>query len=91
MAAGAGAPDDIVTQVIWRGVTARILAGRGQAGEEAEELAAHAVALVAPTNSPSYRGETSSTSPTYCGRIPAPMRITTRLKPLWLCTNRRAT
>ena len=27
MAAGAGAPDDIVTQVIWRGVTARILAG----------------------------------------------------------------
>ena len=56
MAAGAGAPDDIVTQVIWRGVTARILAGRGQA-EEAEELAREAVALVAPTDLLSYRGD----------------------------------
>ena len=32
-AAGAGAPDDIVTQVIWRGVQAKILAHQGRVEE----------------------------------------------------------
>ena len=90
MAAGAGAPDDIVTQVIWRGVTARILAGRGQAEEAEEPPATRSRSSRRPTCSPTAAMR-CSTSPTYCGRIPAPMRITTRLKPLWLCTNRRAT
>jgi hypothetical protein len=56
MAAGAGAHDDIVTQVIWRGVQARILAYEGHA-EEAEALAREAVALVAPTDLLSHRGD----------------------------------
>jgi len=56
MAAGAGAHDDIVTQVIWRGVQARILAHEGHA-DEAEALAREAVALVAPTDLLSHRGD----------------------------------
>jgi tetratricopeptide (TPR) repeat protein len=47
-AAGAAA-DDIVTQVIWRSVKAKILAGDGRA-EEAESLARDAVGLVEPTD-----------------------------------------
>jgi ATP/maltotriose-dependent transcriptional regulator MalT len=56
MAAGAGAPDDIVTQVIWRGVKARILAHQGRP-DEAETLARDAVALVAPTDLLSHHGD----------------------------------
>ena len=55
-AAGAGAHDDIVTQVIWRGVQAKILAHQGRI-EEAETLARGAVALVAPTDLLSHHGD----------------------------------
>jgi class 3 adenylate cyclase/tetratricopeptide (TPR) repeat protein len=56
MAAGAGAHDDIVTQVISRGVRAKIVAEKGDA-DEAEALARDAVALVAPTDLLSHRGD----------------------------------
>ena len=56
MAAGAGAHDDIVTQVIWRGVQAKILAHQGRP-EDAETLARDAVALVAPTDLLSHHGD----------------------------------
>jgi tetratricopeptide (TPR) repeat protein len=56
MASGAGAPDDIVTQVIWRCVRAKILAHQGQP-DEAEGLAREAVALIAPTDLLSHRGD----------------------------------
>jgi hypothetical protein len=56
MAADAGAADDIVTQVIWRGVKAKVLAHDGRC-EEAEALARDAVALVAPTDLLSHRGD----------------------------------
>ena len=39
-----GADDDLLTQVVWRGVRSRILAGRGRL-DEAEELAREAVAI----------------------------------------------
>jgi hypothetical protein len=55
-AAGAGAPDDIVTQVIWRGVKAKILAREGRCAE-AQPLARAAVALVAPTDLLSHHGD----------------------------------
>jgi class 3 adenylate cyclase/tetratricopeptide (TPR) repeat protein len=55
-AAGAGAPDDIVTQVIWRGVKAKILARKGRCAE-AQPLARAAVALVAPTDLLSHHGD----------------------------------
>jgi hypothetical protein len=45
-----------VTQVIWRGVEAKILAHQGHF-EEAETLARGAVALVAPTDLLSHRGD----------------------------------
>jgi tetratricopeptide (TPR) repeat protein/type II secretory pathway predicted ATPase ExeA len=56
MAAGAGAAEDIVTEVIWRGVKAKILAHLGQL-DEAEMLARDAVRLVAPTDLLSHRGD----------------------------------
>jgi tetratricopeptide (TPR) repeat protein len=56
MAAGAGAADDVVTQVIWRGVGAKILADKGSS-DEAEKLARDAVALVAPTDLLSHHGD----------------------------------
>jgi class 3 adenylate cyclase/tetratricopeptide (TPR) repeat protein len=55
-AADAASADDIVTQVIWRGVKARIDARRGR-GAEAEALAREAVALVEPTDLLSHRGD----------------------------------
>ena len=54
-AAGAAA-DDIVTQVIWRGVEARILARDGHA-EEGEALAREAVALIEATDLLSQHGD----------------------------------
>jgi class 3 adenylate cyclase/tetratricopeptide (TPR) repeat protein len=56
MAAGAGAAEDLVTQVIWRGVEAKVLARRGRP-VEAENLAREAVALVAPTDLLSHHGD----------------------------------
>jgi class 3 adenylate cyclase/tetratricopeptide (TPR) repeat protein len=55
-AADAGAADDIVTQVIWRGVAAKILACEGRCGEAAR-LARAAVALVEPTDLLSHHGD----------------------------------
>jgi class 3 adenylate cyclase/tetratricopeptide (TPR) repeat protein len=45
----AASPADIVTQVFWRGMRARVLASRGQA-EEAQTLALHAVELARQTD-----------------------------------------
>jgi tetratricopeptide (TPR) repeat protein len=45
----AASPDDIVSQVLWRGTRARVLAGRGDA-EAAEAFALHAVALARQTD-----------------------------------------
>jgi tetratricopeptide (TPR) repeat protein len=55
-AAEAGAPEDIVTQVVWRGVEARLLAREGQA-ERAEALAREGVALVEATDLLSHFGD----------------------------------
>jgi tetratricopeptide (TPR) repeat protein len=56
LAAGAAAADDIVTQVIWRGVKAKLVAREGRFAE-AETLARGAVALVQPTDLLSHRGD----------------------------------
>ena len=57
LAAAADAPpDDTVTQVIWRGVKAKLLAGEGRASE-AESIAREAVAMVEPTDLLSLRGD----------------------------------
>ena len=65
--------------------------GRRGRAEEAEELARDAVALVAPTDLLSHRGDAMlDLADGTAERIPAPMSITTRLKPLWQCTNGRA-
>jgi class 3 adenylate cyclase/tetratricopeptide (TPR) repeat protein len=56
LAAGAAPADDIVTQVIWRGVRAKVLA-RGGEHERAQALAREAVALVEPTDLLSHRGD----------------------------------
>ena len=44
-----GTPEDVATQVMWRGVRARILAGRGER-EEAQRLVREAVALAGATD-----------------------------------------
>jgi ATP/maltotriose-dependent transcriptional regulator MalT len=51
------APDDVVTQVLWRTVRARILARRGEVAE-AEPLAREAVELADATDEPDTRGAT---------------------------------
>jgi ATP/maltotriose-dependent transcriptional regulator MalT len=56
VAADAAASDDIVTQAIWRGVKARILAGEGHF-DPAETLAREAVALIEPTDLLSHHGD----------------------------------
>jgi tetratricopeptide (TPR) repeat protein len=50
------APEDVVTQMVWRGVQARILAARGQI-DEAHALALHAVALAEKTDFLSDHGD----------------------------------
>jgi len=55
-AADGAAPDDIVTQVIWRGVKAKVLAAEGEC-ERAEALAREAVALVEPTDLRSHHAD----------------------------------
>jgi tetratricopeptide (TPR) repeat protein len=51
-----GAAEDTMTQPIWRGVQAKILAREGRC-QEAEELAREAVALLEPTDLLSHRGD----------------------------------
>ena len=48
--------DDLITQVLWRGVRARTLAGRGLI-EEAERLAREAVALAETSDFVNDRGD----------------------------------
>jgi class 3 adenylate cyclase/tetratricopeptide (TPR) repeat protein/DNA-binding winged helix-turn-helix (wHTH) protein len=48
--------DDLLTQILWRGVRARTLAGRGRL-EEAEEVARQAVALAERTDFINHRGD----------------------------------
>jgi tetratricopeptide (TPR) repeat protein len=48
--------DDLLTQIIWRGVKARTLAGRGRL-EEAERLARESVALADRTDFINHRGD----------------------------------
>ena len=55
LSAELAAGDDLVTQVLWRGVRARSLVGRGQA-EEAERLAREAVGLAERTDLVNHRG-----------------------------------
>ena len=50
------APDDVVTQALWRSVQAQVLARRSR-HEEAEALAREAVALLAPTDALTDRGD----------------------------------
>jgi tetratricopeptide (TPR) repeat protein len=50
------AADDLLTQIIWRGVSARILAGRYEF-EEAERLARQSVALAERTDFINHRGD----------------------------------
>jgi class 3 adenylate cyclase/tetratricopeptide (TPR) repeat protein len=55
-AARAAAADDIVTQAIWRGVKAKLLAREGRL-EKAEALARGAVEMVEPTDLLTHRGD----------------------------------
>jgi tetratricopeptide (TPR) repeat protein len=50
------AVDDLLTQVLWRGVRARALAGRGCL-DEAERLAGEAVALAERTDFINHKGD----------------------------------
>jgi tetratricopeptide (TPR) repeat protein len=54
--AAAAAADDIVTQAIWRGVKAKLLAREGRL-EKAEALARGAVEMVEPTDLLTHRGD----------------------------------
>ncbi|UGS37043.1 BTAD domain-containing putative transcriptional regulator [Capillimicrobium parvum] len=56
LAAELTADDDLITHVVWRGVRARSLAARGDAGE-AVDLAREAVALAEPSDFLSHRGD----------------------------------
>ena len=56
VAEAAAAADDVVTQVIWRGVRAKLLARDGRP-DEAEALARSAVALVEPTDLLTHRAD----------------------------------
>jgi ATP/maltotriose-dependent transcriptional regulator MalT len=50
------AAEDTMTQAVWRGVQAKVLAREGRC-EEAEALAREAVALIEPTDLLSHRGD----------------------------------
>jgi class 3 adenylate cyclase/tetratricopeptide (TPR) repeat protein len=56
LTAAAAAPDDIVSQVIWRGVRAKILAHEGRCAQ-AEAVAREAIALLEPTDLLSHHGD----------------------------------
>jgi ATP/maltotriose-dependent transcriptional regulator MalT len=49
-------PGDLLTQIMWRGVQARVLAGRGQI-EDGERLAREGVALAEETDFLAHRGD----------------------------------
>jgi tetratricopeptide (TPR) repeat protein len=51
-----GASDDLATQIVWRGVRARVLAETGD-GSVAQRLAREAVALAAQTDRLNYHGD----------------------------------
>jgi ATP/maltotriose-dependent transcriptional regulator MalT len=55
-AAEGAAEEDTLTQTIWRGVRAKVLAQLGR-GDEAEGMAREAIALVEPTDLLSQRGD----------------------------------
>ncbi len=56
LTADGAAEDDLVTQIIWRGVQAKVLARDGRC-EQAEALAREAVALAEPTDLLSHRAD----------------------------------
>ena len=56
LSARLAASGDVLTQVLWRGVQARVLARRGRL-EEAEALAREAVSLAEQTDFVVYRGD----------------------------------
>jgi hypothetical protein len=56
MSAARAAAEDTTTQVIWRSVQAKVLAGEGRC-EEADALAREAVGLAEPTDLLSHRGD----------------------------------
>ncbi len=56
VAAAGAAADDILTQIVWRGVLAKLLARAGEA-ERAEALARAAVALAEPTDLLSHKAD----------------------------------
>ena len=56
LSAEMAADDDLITQVLWRGVRARCLAGRGRL-EEAERLALKAVTLAGATDFVNHRAD----------------------------------
>ena len=56
LSARLAATGDLLTQVLWRGVQARVLAARGQL-EDAEALAREAVSLAEQTDFVVYRGD----------------------------------
>jgi tetratricopeptide (TPR) repeat protein len=56
LSARTASPQDLVTQVLWRGVRAKALARRGEV-DEAESLAREAVALVEGTDLVSHHGD----------------------------------
>ena len=55
-----GVADDIITQINWRQVRARVLSARGD-HEEAERLAREAVAIAEPIDMPTEQAKTHST------------------------------
>ena len=70
------AADDVVPQILWRSVRAKILARRGEPGEE---LAREAAPLVEHTDFPISRRRRSSTSP----RCSAPQGMRTKPQSSW--------
>ena len=89
MAADAGAAEDLVTQVIWRGVEAKVLARRGRP-KQAESLAREAVALVAPTDLLSHHGDAMLDLAAVLERLLGATSIRALCKPLFHSTRGRA-
>ncbi len=56
LSARLAAPDDLLSQILWRGIRARVLSRRAEA-HEAEELAREAVALARSTDFINYRAD----------------------------------
>ena len=84
------APEDIVTQVMWRGVRARICARRGDA-EEGEALAREAVRLAEPTDLLVLRADALLDLAEVVDREGSPRRPKLPLRRRSSCTSARAT